>query len=101
MNQSPHLAKDRFAWVILSHVILSALNVNNISSLQYWQGKDIAFQNHQLWPYLYKIIRTLMSSHWAMSLDWEIIVYMRPNCTMVLNCNVMSRGKHLNFQHGI
>ena len=41
------LTKDRFAWVILSHVILSALNVNSISSLQYWQGKDIAFENHQ------------------------------------------------------
>ena len=42
-----------------------------------------------------------MSSHWSMSLDWEI------NClhatkmyhTMVQNCNLMSRGKHLNFQH--
>ena len=43
------LTKDRFAWDILSHVILSALNVNNISSLQHWQGKDIAFQNHQFW----------------------------------------------------
>ena len=28
VNQSPHLAKDRFAWSILSYVILSALDVN-------------------------------------------------------------------------
>ena len=65
MNQSPHLTKDRFAWVILSHAILSALNVNNISSLQHWLGKDIAFQDHQFWLYLSKITRTLMSSHWS------------------------------------
>ena len=38
VNQSTHLTKDRFAWVILNHVILSALNVNKISSLQHWQG---------------------------------------------------------------
>ena len=39
VNQSPHLTKDRFAWVILSHVILSALKVNNISSLHIGKGK--------------------------------------------------------------
>ena len=101
MNQSPHLTKDSFAWVILSHVILSALNVNNISSLQYWQGKDIAFQNHQFWLYVYKITRAL---------NVKSLVYvsgLRNNClhatkmyyTTVQNCNLMSRGKHLNFQH--
>jgi hypothetical protein len=33
MNQSLHLTKDRFAWIIFSCVILSAfpLDVNNIS----------------------------------------------------------------------
>ena len=30
LNQSPHLTKDRFAWIILNYVILSALDVNNI-----------------------------------------------------------------------
>ena len=30
VNQSPHLTKDRFAWIILSYVILSSLDVNNI-----------------------------------------------------------------------
>ena len=102
VNQSPHLTKDRFAWVILSHVILSALNVNNISSLQHWQGKDIAFQNHLFWLYVYKITRTLMSSHWS-----SYVSGLRNNClhatkmyyTTVQNCNLMSRGKHLNFQH--
>ena len=102
VNQSPHLTKDRFAWVILSHVILSTLNVNNISSLQYCKGKDIAFQNHQFWLYVYKITRTLMSSHWSMSLDWEIIVYMRPKCIIqrcitVILCQEVS--SHVNFQH--
>ena len=27
MNQSPHLTKDRFAWIILNYVILSVLDV--------------------------------------------------------------------------
>ena len=27
---SPHLTKDRFAWIILNYVILSVLDVNNI-----------------------------------------------------------------------
>ena len=89
MNQSPHLTKDRFAWIILSYIILCVLNVNNISSLQYRQGKD------QFWLYVYKITRTLMSSHWSMSLDWEIIVYIRANCIIQRCCNLMSRGKHL------
>ena len=30
VNQSTHLTKDRFAWIILNYVILSALDVNNI-----------------------------------------------------------------------
>ena len=30
VNQSPHLTKDRFAWIILNYVILSVLDVNNI-----------------------------------------------------------------------
>ena len=38
MNQSPHLTKDPFGWTILSYVILSALDVNDISCLQLWQG---------------------------------------------------------------
>ena len=33
MNQSPHLTKDRFAWIILNYVILSSLDVNNISEM--------------------------------------------------------------------
>jgi hypothetical protein len=43
MNQSLHLTKDRFAWIILSYVILSALDVNNKSSLQLLEGAVIAF----------------------------------------------------------
>ena len=43
MNQSLHLTKDRFAWIILSYVILSALDVNNKSCLQLWEGAVIAF----------------------------------------------------------
>ena len=44
MDQSLHLKlKDRFAWVILSYVILSALDVTNISCLQLLEGTDIAF----------------------------------------------------------
>ena len=43
LNQSPHLTKDRFVWIILNHVILSVLDVNNIFLLQHWKGKDIAF----------------------------------------------------------
>ena len=43
-DQSLHLKlKDRFAWVILSYVILGALDVTNISCLQLWEGTDIAF----------------------------------------------------------
>jgi hypothetical protein len=42
MNQPPHWTKDRFAWIILSYVILSALDVNNISCLQLWEGTIIA-----------------------------------------------------------
>jgi hypothetical protein len=38
MNQSLHLTKDRFAWIIVSYVILSALDVNNKSCLQLWEG---------------------------------------------------------------
>ena len=30
LNQSPHLTKYRFAWIILNYVILSVLDVNNI-----------------------------------------------------------------------
>ena len=30
LNQSPHLTKDRFVWIILNYVILSVLDVNNI-----------------------------------------------------------------------
>jgi hypothetical protein len=41
MNQSLHLTKDRFAWIILSYVILSALDVNNISSLGRYDCLDI------------------------------------------------------------
>jgi hypothetical protein len=43
MNQSLHLTKDRFAWIILSYVILRALDVNNKSCLQLWEGVGIAF----------------------------------------------------------
>ena len=42
VNQSLHLTKDRFVWIILSYVILSALAVNNITCQQLWQGTDIA-----------------------------------------------------------
>jgi hypothetical protein len=42
MDQSLHLTKDRFAWIILSYVILSALDVNK-SSLELWEGAVIAF----------------------------------------------------------
>ena len=42
VNQSLHLTKDRFAWIILSDVILSKLKVNNRTCLQLWQGADIA-----------------------------------------------------------
>ena len=37
------LTKDRFAWIILNYVILSALDVNNKSCLQLWEGAGIAF----------------------------------------------------------
>jgi hypothetical protein len=43
MNQFLHLTKDRFAWIILSYVILSELDVNNKSCLQLWEGAGIAF----------------------------------------------------------
>ena len=43
VSQSPHLTKDRFAWIILSYVILSSLDVNNIFWQQHWQDKEIAF----------------------------------------------------------
>ena len=43
MNQSLHITKDRFAQIILNYVILSALDVNNKSCLQLWEGTDIAF----------------------------------------------------------
>ena len=36
MNQSLHLTKDRFAWIILSYVILSKLKVNNRTCLHVW-----------------------------------------------------------------
>ena len=39
---SIHLTKDRFAWIILSYVILSKLKVNNKTCLQLWHGADIA-----------------------------------------------------------
>ena len=65
VNQSPHLTKDRFAWIIPSYVILSSLDVNNTFWLQHWQEKENAFYNHQFWLYLSKITRTLMSSLWA------------------------------------
>ena len=77
VNQSPHITKDRFAWIILNYVILSSLDVNNIFWLQHWQDKEITFYNHLFWLLLYKITRTLMSSLWAMCLGWEIIAYMR------------------------
>ena len=35
VDQSPNLTKDRFAWIILSYVILSALDVNNISDYNF------------------------------------------------------------------
>ena len=38
-----HLTKDRFGWIILNYVILSALDVNKISCLQVWSGTDITF----------------------------------------------------------
>ena len=62
MNQSLHLTKDRFAWIIFSYVILSALDVNNKSCLQHWEGAVIAFYNSLFRLYLYKIKRTLMLS---------------------------------------
>ena len=31
VNQTPHLTKDRFPWIILIYAILSALDVNNIT----------------------------------------------------------------------
>jgi hypothetical protein len=34
--------KTGFARIILSYVILSVLDVNNISCLQLWEGTDIA-----------------------------------------------------------
>ena len=43
MNQSLHITKDRFAQIILDYVISSALDVNNKSCLQLWEGTDIAF----------------------------------------------------------
>ena len=43
MNQSLHITKDRFAQIILKYVISSALDVNNKSFLQLWEGTDIAF----------------------------------------------------------
>ena len=42
MNQFLHSTKDRFTWIILSYVILSALDVNNKSCLQLWEGAGIA-----------------------------------------------------------
>ena len=47
MNQSLHLSKDRFVWIILSYVILSELEVNNITYLQLSQGADIPLLSRQ------------------------------------------------------
>ena len=50
MNQSLHLPKDRFAWIILSYAILSELEVNSITYLQLWQGADIPLLSRQSGP---------------------------------------------------
>ena len=47
-----HNSKCLIAWIILSYVIFSALEVCNISLPQHWQSKEIAFENHQFWPYV-------------------------------------------------
>ena len=39
VNQSPHLTKDRFAWIILNDVILSALDVIKTTYFDYNIGK--------------------------------------------------------------
>jgi hypothetical protein len=85
--------KTGFARIVLSYVILCVLDVNNISCLQLLEGTDKAFWNPQFWLYLNKIIRTLMICLLAMSLDWEIIPYMRSKCFIqrcktVMLCNV-------------
>jgi hypothetical protein len=90
INQSLHLIKRPFflGHFHLSYVILSALDVNNISCLQ-------------LRLYLYKITRTLI-----LSICMGYVSGLRNNslhaikmfiqrCKMVILCN----GQHLNFQH--
>ena len=50
MNQSLHITKDRFAQIILNYVISSALDVNNKSCLQLWEGTDISACSKVLVP---------------------------------------------------
>jgi hypothetical protein len=81
MNQSLHWTKTRFAWIILSYLILSALDVNNIilsTTLGRYQYRFV--KSSVLAVYLYKITRTSMLGRWAISLEWEIIPYMWSKC---------------------
>jgi hypothetical protein len=81
MNQSLHWTKDRFC-----SNYFELCNFKRVGCKQHILSTTLGSYRYRfvkssvLAVYLYKITRMSMLSHWAISLGWEIIPYMRSKC---------------------